>query len=131
MSGKGIKMRVGVVAALLWVVTVAGAGWFFVKGWTTKGTDGRMEIRLAPSERDLILGEMRQLLKAVHGVVDGLAGQDQPADRQQMEQAARAAGCPVVLVRYGYNHGEPVDGVDADAHVDALTEVKAALAGTA
>ncbi|MCS6284008.1 MAG: hypothetical protein RL768_2124 [Nitrospirota bacterium] len=87
-----MKMQMGVVAVLLWVVTVAGAGWFFVKGWTVKGTDGRMEISLAPSERDLILGEMRQLLKAVHGVVTGVAGQDQAADRQQIEQAARAAG---------------------------------------
>ena len=90
--GKEMKMQMGVVAVLLWVVTVAGAGWFFVKGWTVKGTDGRMEISLAPSERDLILGEMRQLLKAVHGVVTGVAGQDQAADRQQIEQAARAAG---------------------------------------
>lgn len=32
--------------------------------------------------------------------------------------AARAAGCPVVLVRYGYNHGQPVDSVDADGHWD-------------
>ncbi len=87
-----MKMQMSVVAVLLWVVTVAGAGWFFVKGWTVKGTDGRMEISLAPSERDLILGEMRQLLKAVHGVVTGVAGQDQAADRQQIEQAARAAG---------------------------------------
>ena len=46
-------------------------------------------------------------------------------------QAARAAGCPVVLVRYGYNHGEPVDGVDADAHVDFLTQIPQALAGKA
>jgi cytochrome c556 len=32
------------------------------------------------------------LLKAVHGVVTGLAGQDQEANRAQMEQAARSAG---------------------------------------
>ena len=37
--------------------------------------------------------------------------------------AARAAGCPVVLVRYGYNHGEPVESVDADAFVDRLDEI--------
>jgi phosphoglycolate phosphatase len=37
--------------------------------------------------------------------------------------AARAAGCPVVLVRYGYNHGEPVEAVDADGFVDRLDEV--------
>jgi phosphoglycolate phosphatase len=34
--------------------------------------------------------------------------------------AARAAGCPVVLVTYGYNHGEPVRGVNADGFVDSL-----------
>jgi phosphoglycolate phosphatase len=44
-------------------------------------------------------------------------------DSSNDAQAARAAGCPVVLVRYGYNHGEPVEGVDADAHVDALTDI--------
>ena len=34
--------------------------------------------------------------------------------------AARAAGCPVVLVTYGYNHGEPVRALDADGFVDSL-----------
>jgi phosphoglycolate phosphatase len=29
--------------------------------------------------------------------------------------AARAAGCPVVLLSHGYNHGEPVEGAGADA----------------
>jgi phosphoglycolate phosphatase len=28
-------------------------------------------------------------------------------DSSNDAQAARAAGCPVVLVSYGYNHGEP------------------------
>jgi len=37
--------------------------------------------------------------------------------------AARAAGCPVVLVTYGYNHAEPVRGVDADAYIDRLDEI--------
>ncbi|MDP3222762.1 MAG: phosphoglycolate phosphatase [Rubrivivax sp.] len=41
--------------------------------------------------------------------------------------AARAAGCPVVLVSYGYNHGEPVSAVDADAVVDSLAELPALL----
>jgi len=50
-------------------------------------------------------------------------------DSSNDAQAARAAGCPVVLVRYGYNHGEPVDGVEADAHVDTLTHIAQALAG--
>jgi len=34
--------------------------------------------------------------------------------------AARAAGCPVVLVTYGYNHGEPIRAVPAAQHVDRL-----------
>ena len=37
--------------------------------------------------------------------------------------AARAAGCPVVLVTYGYNHGEPVRAVDADDFIDRLDEL--------
>ena len=80
------------ITLVLWIVTIAVAGWFFVQGWTAKSTDGRTQIVLAPAERDLILGEMRMLLKAVHGVVTGLAGQDQAANRTQMEQAARSAG---------------------------------------
>jgi phosphoglycolate phosphatase len=52
-------------------------------------------------------------------------------DSSNDAQAARAAGCPVVLVRYGYNHGESVDSVDADAHVDSLTQIPQALAGKA
>jgi hypothetical protein len=76
----------------LWILTIGIAGWFIVQGWTTQGTDGRMQIVLAPEERDLVLGEMRMLLKAVHGVVTGLAGRDLEADRSQIEQAARSAG---------------------------------------
>jgi phosphoglycolate phosphatase len=35
--------------------------------------------------------------------------------------AARAAGCPVFCVPYGYNHGEPVDGLDLDAVIENLS----------
>ena len=42
--------------------------------------------------------------------------------------AARAAGCPVVLMTYGYNHGEPVQGVDADGFADSVAELAARLA---
>ena len=37
-------------------------------------------------------------------------------------QAARAAGCPVFCVPYGYNEGHAVQGLDVDAIVGALTE---------
>jgi phosphoglycolate phosphatase len=42
--------------------------------------------------------------------------------------AARAAGCPVALLSYGYNHGQPVDEVDADGCFDSLPDLAAALA---
>jgi len=38
-------------------------------------------------------------------------------------QAARAAGSPLVLVRYGYNHGQPIESAGADALVDRLDEI--------
>lgn len=44
-------------------------------------------------------------------------------DSSNDAQAARAAGCPVVLVTYGYNHGRPIHEVDADGYVNALTEL--------
>lgn len=42
-------------------------------------------------------------------------------------QAARRAGCPVALVTYGYNHGEPVQSVDADGFFDSLADIPAWL----
>ncbi len=44
-------------------------------------------------------------------------------DSSNDARAARAAACPVVLVTYGYNHGQPIEGVDADAYIDTLTDV--------
>jgi hypothetical protein len=87
-----MKLTVGTLALALWAVTIAAGMWLFVTGSTRPGIDGRTEIVLSAGERDVVLGEMRQLLKAVHGVLGGLAEQGQPAARQQMEQAARAAG---------------------------------------
>lgn len=41
-------------------------------------------------------------------------------DSSNDAQAGRAAGCPVVLVTYGYNHGQPVQAVDADGFVNSI-----------
>ena len=38
-------------------------------------------------------------------------------------ETARAAGCPVVCVRDGYNHGTPADQLGADAVIDSLIEL--------
>jgi phosphoglycolate phosphatase len=47
-------------------------------------------------------------------------------DSRNDAHAAHAAGCPVVLVTYGYNHGEPVHDVAALAHVDRIDALVAA-----
>ncbi len=44
-------------------------------------------------------------------------------DSSNDAQAARAAGSPVVLVSYGYNHGQPVRAVDADGYLDSLADL--------
>ena len=56
----------------------------------------------------------------------GLAPQNvlMVGDSSNDAQAAHAAGCPVVLVTYGYNHGEPIRAVDADGFVDSLADLR-------
>lgn len=44
-------------------------------------------------------------------------------DSSNDAQAARAAGCPVVLVTYGYNHGQSVEAVGADALIDSIAQL--------
>lgn len=44
-------------------------------------------------------------------------------DSSNDAQAARAAGCPVVLVTYGDNHGKPIRRVDADGFIDSLVQL--------
>jgi len=49
-------------------------------------------------------------------------------DSSNDAQAARGAGCPVVLVSYGYNHGEPIVAAGGDAVVDRLDRIAWPLA---
>jgi phosphoglycolate phosphatase len=45
-------------------------------------------------------------------------------DSSNDAQAARAAGCPVVLVSYGYNHGRPVAEAAPDAVIHRLDALR-------
>ena len=45
-------------------------------------------------------------------------------DSSNDARAARAAGCPVVLLSYGYNHGEPIREVPALQHLDRLDAIR-------
>ena len=45
-------------------------------------------------------------------------------DSSNDAQAANAAGCPVVLMTYGYNHGEPIQNTPALAWLDSLDQLQ-------
>jgi phosphoglycolate phosphatase len=48
-------------------------------------------------------------------------------DSSNDAQAARAAGCRVLTVPYGYNHGESIQEVDSDGIVSTLLDAAHAL----
>lgn len=85
------------IALVLWIVSAGVLGWFFVKGETAPSADGRTAVLLAPAERDFILTEMRQLLRAVHGVVTGVSDTDQTQGHPQAAAAARSAGMKMAV----------------------------------
>lgn len=76
------------IALLLWLLTIAVFVWFFIRGNTTAGTDGRTAVVLQVSERDLILSEMRGLLSATQGILEGV----NQGDMQRVIKASSAAG---------------------------------------
>lgn len=50
-------------------------------------------------------------------------------DSSNDAEAARAAGCPVLTVPYGYNHGEPVQNIQSDGIVSTLLEASHWISG--
>ncbi|MBU1214466.1 MAG: hypothetical protein KKA63_04435 [Gammaproteobacteria bacterium] len=82
------KSNLALFAILLWVISAAVFGWFFIKGNTTEIEGQRTAIMLQPAERELVLAEMRGLLGSTHGILDGLGKKDM----QQVFQAASASG---------------------------------------
>ena len=80
--------KVAQIALLLWIATVAVFGWFFIRGNTTAGADGRTAVVLQANERDLILTEMRGMLAATQAIVEGF----NEGDVQRIAKAASSAG---------------------------------------
>ena len=71
------------IALLLWLATVAVFAWFFIRGNTAAGNDGRTAVVLQAGERNLILSEMRGLLAATQGILDGANNGDMSASARQ------------------------------------------------
>ena len=85
-----------------------------------KGLDGFFEFTFGGDSFERKKPDPLPLLKTCEAL--GCAPQRtlMVGDSSNDAQAARAAGCPVWLVTYGYNHGEPVHAVDADGFTDSL-----------
>jgi hypothetical protein len=81
------------ITLALWGLTIATAGYFFVKGYTVPSTDSRIAVALTHAEREQILAEMRRWLKAVHGVLDGIVVQD----LSRAERSARTVGMAMAV----------------------------------
>lgn len=90
----------------------AGIGHYFD---TAVGGD---EVRAKkPDAAPLLLAALRLAVRPEHLLMVGDSAND--------ALAARAAGCPVLLVPYGYSEGVPVRSLESDGIVDALSELPA------
>ncbi len=85
-----------------------------------KALDGHFEFVFGGDDFPQKKPHPMPLLKACEALGSAPQRTLMVGDSSNDAQAARAAGCPVVLVTYGYNHGEPVTTVDADAWLDTL-----------
>jgi len=70
-----------------------------------------------PDPAPLLLAAKRLGVKAARMLMVGDSGND--------VDAARAAGCPVVVVSYGYREGLPVEALGGDAVVASLADIPA------
>ncbi len=88
-----------------------------------KGLDGFFEHTFGGDSFDRKKPDPLPLLKTCEALGTSPARTLMLGDSSNDAQAARAAGCPVWLVTYGYNHGQSVLAVDADGFIDSLAEL--------
>ena len=94
-----------------------------------KGLDGFFEVVFGGDAFERKKPDPMPLVKTCEYLGTSPARTLMLGDSSNDARAARAAGCPVVLVTYGYNHGAPVRDVDADGFVDAFTDFGRVQAG--
>ncbi len=81
--------KLGWLLSLVLAIALAGMAYtFLVKGQTVPYADGRTSILLAPSERNKVLGEMRDVLSGVQTIIEDTAAKD----LKGAEEQARAMG---------------------------------------
>lgn len=91
----------------------------------SKGLAGFFDVMFGGDAFDRKKPDPLPLIKACEALGTKPARTLMIGDSSNDAKAARAAGCPVILVSYGYNHGKPVREVDADGFVDSLADLTA------
>ena len=88
-----------------------------------KGLDGFFDVTFGGDAFERKKPDPLPLVKTCEALGSARQRTLMVGDSSNDARAARAAGCPVVLVTYGYNHGEPIDAVDADGLVGSLDQL--------
>ena len=118
------------VALLLWAVTIAVLVWYFARGSNGAVSDDRTVIVLHPEQRELVLTEMRGLLAATQGILEGANQNDMP----RIIEAARTAGMAAMVdVNPAMMAKLPIEfkSLSMDIHHDMDAIAKAAEDGKA
>jgi phosphoglycolate phosphatase len=134
-NGRHSEVFPGVVAGL---AQLTGRGWklacltnkptaFAKELLRMKGLDGYFSVVYGGDAFERKKPDPLPLLRACDALGTRPAETLMVGDSSNDAKAARAAGCPVVLMTYGYNHGEPVEAVGADAVLPRLDAIDALL----
>ena len=120
-----MRNKIGILALLLWGVTLIGAVTLFVRGTTTTSPDGRIAVIVTEAEKDMVLGEMRDMLQAVAEIVRALAREDHAAVAAaaktvgavaaQRDPPALMAKLPLEFKRSGMAMHQSFDRIEAAA----------------
>lgn len=99
--------KVAFISFLFWFLSLLTFGYFFYKG-QTEVVDKRVEIKLTRSERNMVLNEMRELLKGVQGIIKAVSRNNFKeaaiaARSNGMVMASRAKDHAALLTKLPYN----------------------------
>lgn len=133
-SNKGIRVYQAIVALLL--LTIVGLILkFVVLGRTETAADGRTAVLLDPPERAVVLGEMRQFLQGVQGMLEASERNDAQAIAKiarplgmaaaQHVPAGLAAKLPLEFKTLGHGVHADFDRIAMDA--EAMSDVHLSL----
>ncbi len=84
--------KLAITSLLLWIISISYIGYRVMYG-TAKVVDKRIEITLNAEDRELVLGEMRLLLKGIKGIIGGLADKDM----KKVKEAANGVGMAMAV----------------------------------